>query len=85
MSWRLIVDHSVSKELKRVPRNVVTRAFSAIEHLTEDPFAGDVEKMEGKEYVWRRRVGAYRILYEVLVKERTIRVVHVKRRTSKTY
>ena len=85
MSWRLIVDRSVSKALKRVPRNVVIRIFSIIEHLPEDPFAGDVEKMEGEENVWRRRVGDYRIFYEVRVKEKMIHVTRVKRRTSKTY
>ncbi|TSC80774.1 MAG: Addiction module toxin, RelE/StbE family [Parcubacteria group bacterium Gr01-1014_29] len=85
MSWRLIVDKSVSKELKRVPRKIATRVFSVIEHLVEDPFFGDIEKMEGEDFVWRRRVGSYRIFYEVLQREKLIRITNVKRRTSKTY
>lgn len=85
MSWRLIVDNSVKKELKHIPHKMARRVFFAVEHLVEDPFAGDIEKMEGDDTIWRRRVGNYRILYEILVKEKTIRVMHIKRRTSHTY
>jgi len=41
--------------------------------------------MKGEENVWRRRVGAYRIFYELISKEKTINVFRVERRTSKTY
>lgn len=85
MSWRLIVDRSVEKELKRVPRKVAAHVFSVIEQLAENPFIGDIEKMLGEGHVWRRRVGSYRIFYEILAKEKTVYVMSIKRRTSKTY
>lgn len=85
MSWHLVIDHSVSKDLKRVPRNIASRVFSVIEELQYDPYVGDIEKMSGEKNLWRRRTGDYRIFYEVLVREKTLRVMHVARRTSKTY
>ncbi|TSC70858.1 MAG: Addiction module toxin, RelE/StbE family [Parcubacteria group bacterium Gr01-1014_70] len=81
----MVIDHSVSKDLKRVPRNIASRVFSVIEELQYDPYVGDIEKMSGEKNLWRRRTGDYRIFYEVLVREKTLRVMHVARRTSKTY
>ncbi|PIQ07418.1 MAG: hypothetical protein COW72_00415 [Candidatus Nealsonbacteria bacterium CG18_big_fil_WC_8_21_14_2_50_37_10] len=43
------------------------------------------KKMRGEKNVWRRRVGAYRIFYELIQKEKVIHVFWVERRTSKTY
>lgn len=41
--------------------------------------------MKGEENVWRRRVGSYRIFYEIIVDKKIIYVYDVKRRTSSTY
>lgn len=56
-----------------------------LEELPEDPYRGDIEKLEGELYVWRRRVGNYRIILEILPKERMVNVLDIRRRTSKTY
>lgn len=41
--------------------------------------------MKGEENVWRRRVGSYRIFYEIMPEENTIHVFHAERRTTRTY
>jgi len=41
--------------------------------------------MEGRDDVWRRRTGSYRIFYEVDTVRKIIYVFDIKRRTSKTY
>ena len=46
---------------------------------------GDIQKMRGKDNVWRRRVGSYRIFYKIETSEKTILVFYLERRTSKTY
>jgi len=56
-----------------------------LEQLGEDPYAGDVEKLDGRENVWRRRVGSYRIFYELSVAKRTVFIFKIERRTSATY
>ncbi|MCD6232789.1 type II toxin-antitoxin system RelE/ParE family toxin [bacterium] len=53
--------------------------------LTENPYQGNIEKVKGEDNLWRRRVGNYRILYEVIPKQRHIDVFQIRRRTTTTY
>ena len=85
MNWVLIVNAPVRKVLKRVPRKDAERIVAILEELTINPYAGDIRKMEGEDDTWRRRVGAYRIKYEIRTLERMIRILEVKRRASNTY
>lgn len=84
-SWDLEIDPNFFKSLKRVPRNQAEHILRAVKELPQNPFIGDIQKMKGEENIWRRRVGAYRIFYEIYSEEKVIRVFEVKRRTSKTY
>jgi len=83
--WILKVRDNVYQTLERLPKNDKVKLTRTIEELPADPYRGDIEKMEGELRTWRRRVGAYRIFYELLVEQRTIHVFRVERRTSKTY
>jgi hypothetical protein len=51
-----------------------------------DPFAGDLERLTKHDrYSFRRRVGNYRILFNVDTVARRVRVGAVERRTTTTY
>mgnify|MGYP002392197958 FL=1 len=53
--------------------------------MSEDPFAADVARLRGLPTAWRRRVGDWRILYD-LHPDRGLNVVaSIRRRTSTTY
>lgn len=85
-SWVLHVDPVVYKFFKRIPRRDAERILFIIEReLPINPFADDIQKMGGEQNVWRRRVGAYRIKFEIIKKTKIIHVFRVERRTSKTY
>ncbi len=84
-NWILQIDPSLIKSLKRLPQKDGRRILSVIESLSSDPFAGDIQKMKGEDNVWRRRIGSYRIFYEVVLKKKIVHVYHVERRTSTTY
>lgn len=84
-NWILQVDNFVDKFLAKIPKKDSLVIFDVIENLPENPFLGDIQKMKSEENSWRRRVGNYRIFYEVLPKENLIYVYEVKRRTSNTY
>lgn len=85
MNWHVEVASSVPKILKRIPRKDAERIEVAIETFSEDPFVGDIIKLGGEENSWRRRVGSYRIFFEVFHDERTVLIQDIRRRGSKTY
>ena len=84
-NWKLRIREEVCKDLRKFPHEDQKRILKVIEQLPLNPYSGDIEKMKGKENVWRRRVGAYRIFYEIISKEKVIYIFRIKRRTSKTY
>ena len=85
MNWVLLVDPQVAKQLKRFPRRENERLFSIVQQLVSNPYAGDIEKMKGVDDVWRKRVGSYRIKYEIYATQKIVRVFSVERRASHTY
>ena len=84
-NWVLQVDTVVYKFLKKIHRKDAEHILVVINNLSNDPFCGDIKKMKGEDNSWRRRVGAYRIFYEIISQEKIIYVFKVERRTSKTY
>lgn len=84
-TWVLHVDPAVDRFLRLIPRRDAERLLVAIAQLLADPFGGDIQKMKGERNVWRRRIGSYRVRYELFTAKRTIHVFRVERRTSTTY
>ena len=85
MNWHIAVSSHARKQLNRFPTPDTRRVEHAIDEMQQDPFAGDVEKINGQKNSWRRRVGAYRILYDIFNDQKMIRVVAIRRRASNTY
>ncbi|PIQ68679.1 MAG: hypothetical protein COV91_02875 [Candidatus Taylorbacteria bacterium CG11_big_fil_rev_8_21_14_0_20_46_11] len=85
MAWQLAVDPSAQKQLRRFPQKDIERIRLGLQSLANNPFIGDMQKMKGEESIWRRRVGSYRIKYELYISERTVYVYEIKRRGSNTY
>lgn len=84
-NWVLQVDPVVYKALEKFPRSDNERVYLAIKNLIFNPFAGDIQKMKGEQNSWRRRVGSYRIFYEIIFSERVVYVFKAERRKSNTY
>jgi mRNA-degrading endonuclease RelE of RelBE toxin-antitoxin system len=53
--------------------------------MAEDPFSGDVLKLEGEKNRFRRRVGSYRILFRMEQSSKSVYVSAIVRRTTTTY
>lgn len=85
MNWELRLRTRVRKTLARFPKKDQRQILIVFKELSVNPYAGDIEKIEGENNVWRRRVGAYRIFYEVFPKEKFIYIFRIRRRGSKTY
>jgi len=85
MSWEIKIAKKALKELKRIPKKDAKRLLFTLEELIDNPYRGDIEKIKGEDNTYRRRVGNYRVLYEILSKEKYIEVFDIRRRTTTTY
>jgi mRNA interferase RelE/StbE len=85
MKWNLVVTGSAQKELRNLPRRDRERVRAALLDMCDDPFRGDLRRLQAQTAAWRRRVGNYRILFDVDPNERLILVHAIVRRTSTTY
>lgn len=85
MSWKVNVAKRALKQIKRIPHKDAERLLFVLDEFAQNPFQGDIEKIKGEENVWRRRIGAYRILYEIFPRQKSVSVFDVQRRTTTTY
>lgn len=85
-NWELRIRDSVYKDILKFPNKDKKRIVKIIENeLVLNPYFGDIDKLKGEDNIWRRRVGNYRIFYEIMIEERIIYIFKVERRTSSTY
>jgi mRNA interferase RelE/StbE len=85
MAWKLQIAGPAQKEFRKLPADNQRRVRAALLAMQEDPFRGDIQRLKGQRTAWRRRVGNYRIIYDLYFEERLIIVSGILRRTSTTY
>ena len=85
MNWHVRIAKSARKKLARFPKKDQLSIADALRDFVFNPYAGDIEKIADEENVWRRRVGNYRIVYEINISHKSIEISDIRRRTSKTY
>jgi mRNA interferase RelE/StbE len=79
-SFSVILQPSVDKDLRVLPKPMVARVLERIEKLRNDPLPRQSLKLSGAENMYRMRVGDYRILYEINSKNRQITIYYVRHR-----
>lgn len=85
MKWHVVVAERAKKHLSRIPKEYIKRIKYVIDKMELDPWSGDIERLKGEGYLWRRRIGSYRILFEILTDQRIVFIYEIKRRSSSTY
>ena len=85
MAWKLHLTAPAQKDFQKLPPKDQARVKVALLSMEEDPFRGDAKRLKGEHTAWRRRVGNYRIIYDLYVAEHLIVVAGILRRTSTTY
>ncbi|MGD0522019.1 MAG: type II toxin-antitoxin system RelE/ParE family toxin [Terracidiphilus sp.] len=85
MTWNLIITGPAQKDFKKLPQRDQGRVKAVLIAMQDDPFQGDLKRLKGKSTAWRRRVGNYRIIYDLYFEERLIVISAIMRRTSTTY
>jgi mRNA-degrading endonuclease RelE of RelBE toxin-antitoxin system len=84
MAWTVLLAGPARKSLSRVPAADHKRILAALDEMQQDPFRGDVRKLQGLPGL-RRRVGNWRIFFEIVPEQKHVIVSAIERRTSTTY
>jgi mRNA interferase RelE/StbE len=76
----ILLEQSAEKDLKKLPAILFHRIISKIKELAKDPKPKGCRKISGSKNDWRIRVGDYRIIYEIDVREYLIKVMRIRHR-----
>ena len=75
MSYRISIRKQALKELEELPAKDSSKVSAAIDSLATNPRPTVCKKLKVEhEFIWRIRVGNYRVLYKI---EDTIKVVEI--------
>jgi len=86
MSWVSELSRSAERQLSRLPRREQERIADAIDELEADPFQGDVRPLRGRhQRRYRKRVGRYRIIFQLRHDERIVEISAILPRDDRTY
>ena len=85
MTWTVRVAKRAEKQLAKVPVKSRRLLLAALVEMRQNPFSGDVALLTSQRSTWRRRVGAYRIFFDVYPDKHYVDVLDIARRTSTTY
>lgn len=85
MNWTIHVAKPAQKALAKAPAKSQRLLRAALAEMQQNPFTGDILRLTSERATWRRRVGSYRIFFDVYPEQQHIDIVDIKRRTSTTY
>lgn len=85
MNWTVRLARSAARAVHGAPPADRMRLLTALHAMAQDPFSGDVRRLHDQPSPWRRRVGAWRVLFSVDRSARVVNVAAIVRRTTTTY
>ena len=77
-------NRSAEKELDSLDATTIGRIVPKIDALAKEPRPHGCRKLHGEKYMWRIRIGDYRVIYTINDAEHTIDITGVRHR-SKAY
>jgi len=82
--WRIVMSRSAQKSVKKMPKTLLRRIDTWITdiHSGTSPLSGDVKKLNHQASSYRKRIGNYRIFFEIMYSEVVVYIIDVKRRTK---
>ena len=86
MNWDFLLANKAQRAFRAMPANDKARINRAFNEMKVEPLSGDIVALKGEyQGQFRRRVGAWRIIFELNPTARLILVHDIARRTSTTY
>lgn len=83
--WTVLIAAPAQQSLDRLPARDYARVLNALTRMKTEPLAGDVRKLKGELHGFRRRVGDWRIFFDIETGARRVVITAIHRRTSTTY
>ncbi len=71
---------SAVKELKKLPKETISKILVAVQELSSNPFPNQTTKLVGSQQSFRIRIGDYRVVYNIFAETLIIEIVRVKHR-----
>ena len=84
MKYTVLLTRQAKKNFRNITQRDQKRIKQALQEMAHEPFTGDVTKLTGYE-AYRRRVGAYRIIFSVTEETILVIVFDILRRNEMTY
>jgi mRNA-degrading endonuclease RelE of RelBE toxin-antitoxin system len=83
--WTVSTRKAALKSLARAQGKERRQIWEALDEMRADPMSGDVLPLAGERSAFRRRVGRWRLFFDLDPARRFVDVVAIERRTSTTY
>lgn len=80
MKYALLINPKVEKVLSKIEAKMALKIRDKIRELADDPRPASSKKLEGHENAYRKRVGDYRIIYEIYAQKVLILIVNIGHR-----
>ena len=77
VSYRVLIEREAQRYLRKADPMVRRRLMAAIDALATEPRPSGCKPLTGYSGTYRLRVGAYRVLYEVVDAELVIYIIEV--------
>jgi mRNA interferase RelE/StbE len=81
-SYKIEWKTSAGKELRKLPKAVVSEIVDRVAHLAHDPFPPGIKKLAGAEHTYRLRFSSYRVIYAVSRDNRIVEIIRLGHRQS---
>jgi mRNA interferase RelE/StbE len=82
LSYSVSFARSARKELDILSKTVALRILKKIESLTGNPRPAGCKKLTGQNFLWRIRIGDYRVVYSIDDTNRIIDITIIRHRSS---
>ena len=80
MTYKIIVQPSAARDLRKLSREIQIRIGRRLDKLANEPHPADAKTLKGNEGFLRVRVGDYRIVYTIREKILVVLVVRIGHR-----
>lgn len=80
LKYSITFAKSARREIEILDSQLTENILKKIESLTFTPRPRGRKKLEGEEYLWRIRLGDYRVVYYINDREKLIDIVRIRHR-----